>query len=80
MSHHLAFRLAGIDSFFDAMNDVVVDAIFYIGRPVVHAIKPAMVGFIFGKEQFWRSFTVKVALPQFVMVGLDSSQGTAIKC
>ena len=47
-----------IHSIFGALHDVIVDAIFHVGRAVLDAEQPLRVGFVLGEEQFGRSLAI----------------------
>src|SRR5258708_36452357 len=51
-----------IDRIRGAMNDVVVNAILHVGRTVLDSEQSAGIGFVLGKEQLRRAFTMQPAV------------------
>ena len=47
-----------IDRFRGSINDVVVNAIFHIGRAVLDSEQSTGIGFVLGEEQLRRAFTI----------------------
>ena len=53
------------------MHDVIVDAVFDVGRIIFRVEKSALVGFVFREQEFWTAFAVKPAAAVVVVVELD---------
>ena len=60
-----------IDRFRGAVNDVVVNAVFHVGRTVLDSKQSAGIGLVLGEEQLRRTFTMQPAVAWLIMIQLD---------
>ncbi len=61
----------GIHRFFGPMHDVVVNAVFYVGRAVLDSKQSAGIGFVLGEEKLRRAFTMQPAIARLIMIEFD---------
>ena len=68
MSRRFGALCAGIHRSLDAMNNVIVEAVFDVRRAVLGVKEPAVVGFVFREEQLGRALTMEPASAVIMMI------------
>src|SRR5262249_8725572 len=74
MRRDLGAFLFRVHGHFLAVDDVVIDAVLDIRRPVGDAEDPLAISLVLGEEQRRFPIAVEVSLPQFGINGLDDTE------